>query len=118
MVGRLGKLVIASAIYGFAIGSVHSRTFAIYNLVKFPLLILITAAVCSVSYYAAIRFVTRRLSFGEVQGLAVGTFQESLIIPCNDEILRLRRQAEELFVTDDTNIHFRHNLREGCAYSL
>lgn len=80
MVGRLGKLVIASAIYGFAIGSVHSRTFAIYNLVKFPLLILITAAVCSVSYYAAIRFVTRRLSFGEVQGLAVGTFQEIALL--------------------------------------
>ena len=80
MMGQLAKLVVASAIYGFAIGSVHSLTFATHNLIKFPLLILTTAAVCAVSYYAAVQFVTRGLSFRDVQRLAVDTFQEIAVL--------------------------------------
>ena len=69
-------LVLASAAYGFAIGSVHSPLFGARNLVKFPLLILVTAAICSVAYFLFARLITARLSFREVQALAVGIFRD------------------------------------------
>jgi hypothetical protein len=69
-------LVLASAAYGFAIGSVHSPLFGARNLIKFPLLILVTAAVCSVAYFLTARLVTSRLSFLEVQSLATGIFRD------------------------------------------
>jgi hypothetical protein len=70
------RLVIYSAIYGWSIGSVHSTTFASRNLVKFPLLMLITAAVCSLGYYIAARSLTVRLEFLEVQRLVLETFRD------------------------------------------
>ncbi|MEM6959883.1 MAG: hypothetical protein AAF645_29645, partial [Myxococcota bacterium] len=48
-------LVGASAMYGFSIGAVHSVRFALRNLIKFPLLLLVTACVCWVAYVLAAR---------------------------------------------------------------
>ena len=42
---RVGKALLASAAYGFAIGAVHSWRYAAHNLVKFPLLLVVTALV-------------------------------------------------------------------------
>ena len=76
MVRSAAILVLASAAYGFAIGSVHSPLFGARNLIKFPLLILVTAAICSVAFFLTARIVTSRLGFREVQALAVGIFRD------------------------------------------
>ncbi|MFT5357956.1 MAG: hypothetical protein ACI9KE_005193, partial [Polyangiales bacterium] len=47
---QLLTLAGASAIYGFSIGAVHSLVFALRNLIKFPLLLLVTAIVCCLAY--------------------------------------------------------------------
>jgi hypothetical protein len=80
MLRMIGAIVLGSAVYGFAIGSVHSNLFAARNLVKFPLLVLTTSAVCAVAYYAFSLLVTRRLSFREVQMLSLGTFRDIVML--------------------------------------
>ena len=47
----VATLLLASALYGFSIGCVHSIRFGLHNLVKFPLLFLITGAACAVAYF-------------------------------------------------------------------
>jgi hypothetical protein len=69
-------LVLASAIYGFAVGSVHSPLFGARNMVKFPLLILVTGLVCSVAYFLFARLFTSRLSFKQVQAMALGIYRD------------------------------------------
>jgi len=76
MARGVAVLVLASAAYGFAIGSVHSPLFGARNLVKFPLLILVTAAVCAVAYFLVARLITPRLSFGDVQRLVLGIYRD------------------------------------------
>jgi len=71
----LVALACASA-YGFAIGSVHSTKFALRNLVKMPLLLVVTAVVCSLAYYLFARMLTPRLSFRDVQREAFGVFAD------------------------------------------
>jgi hypothetical protein len=76
MARSIAVLTLASAFYGFAIGSVHSPLFAARNLVKFPLLILVTGLVCSVAFFVCARFLTSRLSFTQVQRLAIGIYRD------------------------------------------
>lgn len=80
MAKKLLTLVLASAIYGFAIGSVHSPLFAARNLIKFPLLILATAAICSICYYLLVRFAGVALCFGEVQRLVLELFRDTSVL--------------------------------------
>jgi hypothetical protein len=80
MAKKLLTLILASAIYGFAIGSVHSPLFAARNLVKFPLLILATTALCSICYYLLVRFAGVSLCFGEVQRLALELFHDTTVL--------------------------------------
>jgi len=56
-----------SAAYGFALGSAHSELYATRNLLKFPLLIAVTCAVCALSYWIVARICARELSFLAVQ---------------------------------------------------
>src|SRR5690348_6303497 len=71
----LGAL-IGPAAYGFALGSAHSELYASRNLVKMPLLILVTACVCSLSYWVAARAFAAPLSFASVQRSAWKLFQD------------------------------------------
>ncbi|MDH5492204.1 MAG: hypothetical protein OEY14_09635 [Myxococcales bacterium] len=71
------RLIVTSALYGFCIGSVHSLTFALRNLLKFPLLILGTAAVCSLACYLTSRAITRALDFRAVLGAVLGLFAQT-----------------------------------------
>ena len=68
----------ASPIYGFAIGSLHSTRVATQNLLKFPLLIAVTALVCGPAYFAFTQFAmargSRPLAFPEVMALSLRTF--------------------------------------------
>jgi len=47
----VATLLAASALYGFSIGCVHSTRFGLHNLIKFPLLFLITGIACAVAYH-------------------------------------------------------------------
>ena len=76
---RIAALPCAS-IYGFAIGSVHSTAFALRNLVKMPLLLLVTALVCSLAYYVISRTFTRSLRFREVQREAFAIFGDTAVL--------------------------------------
>jgi len=69
-----------SAAYGFALGSAHSELYATRNLLKFPLLIAITACVCALAYWIVARLCAAPLSFLEVQ-LATGRlFQDMSLL--------------------------------------
>ena len=61
MMRGIALLIVSSAAYGFAIGSVHSSTYAVHNLIKFPLLLTVTALVCAPAYFISARFFTSRL---------------------------------------------------------
>ena len=56
-----------AAVYGFALGSAHSELYAARNLAKFPLLIVVTAVVCSLAWSIAARAGGAALSFLDVQ---------------------------------------------------
>jgi hypothetical protein len=72
--------VLAAALYGFAIGSVHSVRLASWNLWKFPLLILATSALCAWAYYTFAQFATRRLSFADVTRVSLGTYRDAALL--------------------------------------
>ena len=76
MLRLLAETIIAAAVYGFAIGSVHSGLYAVRNLAKFPLMVLLTGGVCSIAYYLFSQFVSRKLRFRDVQLLALRTFHD------------------------------------------
>lgn len=56
-----------SAVYGFSLGSAHSELYATRNLLKFPLLVAITATVCALAYWIVARLLAAPLSFLAVQ---------------------------------------------------
>jgi hypothetical protein len=60
-------LFAGTAAYGFALGSAHSELYATRNLVKLPLLVIVTATICSTSYFVAARALRTSFSFVEVQ---------------------------------------------------
>jgi len=73
-------LVVASAVYGFAAGSVHSLLFASRNLIKFPLLIVVTTVVCSLAHFLLARFAGLTLPFGEVQTTVLRIFRSLSVL--------------------------------------
>ncbi len=80
MLKTLSSLIAASAVYGFTVGSAHCLLYASRNLIKFPLLILSTAIVCSLAYFVMARFLTPELSFRNVQGLVITLFRDLSIL--------------------------------------
>jgi hypothetical protein len=79
-VKSLAALVVAAALYGFAIGAANSWTFAVRNLAKFPLLLLATAALCSVCYFALARFLSAPLGFVAVQRAVLAVFRDAAVL--------------------------------------
>lgn len=73
---RLTCTVFFSAVYGFSIGSVHSTQYAVRNLAKFPMLLFTTGIICSICYWIFSKFITRKLSFVEVQLHTLSTFHD------------------------------------------
>jgi hypothetical protein len=76
----LGTMIGASATYGFSIGAVHSWLYATRNLLKFPLLLLCTGAVCALAYFVLARFFGTPLSFRRVQGLVLEIFRDLAVL--------------------------------------
>jgi hypothetical protein len=58
---------LALALYGFSLGLAHSELYAARNLLKFPLLVTVTAVVCSASWWILARAFAAPLSFTNVQ---------------------------------------------------
>lgn len=77
----VATLLLASAVYGFSIGCVHSTRFGLHNLIKFPLLILITGAACAVAYYLwALLIGGARFRFADVQRLAMRLYRDAAVL--------------------------------------
>ena len=77
----VATLLLASAVYGFSIGCVHSTRFGLNNLIKFPLLILITGAACAVAYYLwALLIGGARFRFADVQRLAMRLYRDAAVL--------------------------------------
>jgi len=77
VIRTLLMLVAASATYGFSIGLSNSWVYAFRNLVKFPLLILSTSAVCALCYFVLARFLGASLRFFDVQRIVLEVFRDT-----------------------------------------
>ena len=76
----VATLVLASALYGFSIGCVHSTRFGLHNVLKFPLLFLITGAACAVAYFLwALLIGGARFRFVDVQRLAMRLYRDAAV---------------------------------------
>ena len=100
MLRAVGILIASSALYGFTIGSAHSLIYAQRNLIKFPLLILGTAAICSLAYFVVGRFMTSQLTFGKVSSLVLGLFRDLSVLllslsPPNFFIAQILRHTDD-----------------------
>lgn len=72
--------LLSAAAYGFSIGAVHSVRFALRNLIKFPLLIVVTGAVCSACYYVLARSVTRALDGAAVARATLSIYHDTAVL--------------------------------------
>ena len=72
----LATLIASSAAYGFSIGLSNSFVYALRNLVKFPLLILATSAICALCYFVLARFLGVVLAFVHVQQVVISIFRD------------------------------------------
>ncbi|MCP4154738.1 MAG: hypothetical protein GY757_43860 [bacterium] len=77
---RAAETIFFSAIYGFSIGSVHSTMYGVRNLIKFPLLLFLTGIICSICYAMFSKFITRKLSFIEIQLLTLDVFHDIALL--------------------------------------
>jgi hypothetical protein len=77
----VATLLRASALYGFSIGCVHSVRFGLHNLIKFPLLFLITGAACAVAYFLFACLVGGfRFRFLDIQRLAMRLYRDAALL--------------------------------------
>src|SRR6185436_10436266 len=77
----VATLVLASALYGFSIGCVHSVRFGLHNILKFPLLFLITGAACAVAYFLfACLIGGARPRFVDIQRLAMRLYRDAAML--------------------------------------
>ena len=67
-------LLLGSASYGFSIGFFHSSTYALRNMIKFPLLIFCTATICAMAYFLVSRLLGVNIGFRSVQRLSADIF--------------------------------------------
>src|SRR5262245_30431147 len=77
----LATLLLASALYGFSIGCVHSVRFGLHDVIKFPLLFLITGAACAVAYFLFACLIGGfRFRFVDVQRLAMRLYRDAALL--------------------------------------
>ena len=80
MTRLLARTIVCAAVYGFSCGLVHSVGFGLQNLVKFPLLILVTAAICAFAWWVFSIFIARGLTFATVQRISLLTFHDTAVM--------------------------------------
>jgi hypothetical protein len=105
MLRDITTLAAASALYGFSIGSVHSARFGLHDIIKFPLLLLVTGAACAVAYFLwALLVGGGRFRFVDVQRLAMRLYRDAALLlaalaPANWFL------ARTLVPPDQTSLH-------------
>jgi hypothetical protein len=82
MLRTLGTTLTTAAVYGLACGAVHSLRFALYGLIKFPLLLLGTALVCALAYGLTARFCAVSLALGELLRLSAQIYRDTAVLLC------------------------------------
>src|SRR5690349_6827814 len=75
--------VLASACHGLAIGTGKNLTYGWRSAVKLPLLLLGTAALCSLAYFVVARFLGVTLPFVRVQRCALSAFRTIAVLLCS-----------------------------------
>ncbi len=76
LLAPLAATTAAAAAYGFSCGAVHSVRLALRNLVKFPLLILVTTIFSALGWIVFSTFLARGLDVKSVLRLSIGTFRD------------------------------------------
>jgi hypothetical protein len=77
---HLAVLIGCSAAYGLSVGLAHSWLAALRNVVKVPLLLLITAAVCALAYHVIASFAGAGLKFAAVQQMSLLLFRDVSVL--------------------------------------
>lgn len=77
------RMLGASAIYGFAVGSAHSFEASRDNLIKFPLLIVITTITCGLGYLITSRFLAPVLPPKQVRSATAALYRDLAILLCS-----------------------------------
>ncbi|MCG3134942.1 MAG: hypothetical protein HMLKMBBP_02360 [Planctomycetes bacterium] len=80
MLPNLARIAAWSAVYGYAIGHVHGPVVAARNLAKFPLLILVTATLCALSFHAFTAVLVRGARLGDVVRLSLATYADIALL--------------------------------------
>jgi hypothetical protein len=80
MIGAMSRTAVCAALYGYALGAAHSDLYAARNIVKFPLLIAVTATVCALSYWLTARVMGARLGFAAAQRIAWRLFHDTTLL--------------------------------------
>lgn len=80
MIRRALAALLGAALYGFSLVSAHSELYASRNLLKFPLLLVTTAAVCATSWWISARWLNSGLSFRAVQQATWTLFHDASLL--------------------------------------
>jgi len=80
MLRARGARTAAAAAYGYSIGVWHSARYGARNLVKFPLLLLVTTAVCALACFLTARLLTPKLAFRDVQNLVLRLYAAASVL--------------------------------------
>ena len=73
-------ILAAAAAYGLSAGSVDAWRGALRGIVKFPMLIFLTAALCSLAWWVLARFLTSGLSFRSTVALSLRAFADASVM--------------------------------------
>jgi hypothetical protein len=73
-------ILLASALYGFSGGSIDGLHGAVRGVVKFPLLIFLTSALCSLAWWLTARFLACRLSLPATISSALRAFADASLM--------------------------------------
>jgi hypothetical protein len=79
-VSSVALMLGCAAIYGFAIGASNSWLYAARNVVKFPLLVVATAALCALTHFVVARFLGAPLGFAAVQRAVLAVFRDAAVM--------------------------------------
>jgi outer membrane protein TolC len=96
----LATIVLGSALYGYAVGSAHSELYALRNLVKMPLLLLGTGALCALADHVLARWLLpqvrpARVAYGVLQAYGDLAALLASLSPCVGLLaLSMRRQDD------------------------
>lgn len=80
MIPTVFATFVASALYGVALGAAHSDLYAARNTLKFPLLIAVTCAVCSLGSWISARMLSVPLSFAAAQRANWTLFRDTSLL--------------------------------------